>query len=83
VAALYFAVTLVVNLGALVAVPKMTTPEIARQTLPFYVLPVLWAGYLLFRYRTTPLRWVGFLAAVPGLLWLLAVIGDIVLIIRN
>src|SRR6476660_9836597 len=74
---LYLFVTLIVNLGALLAVPKFATPATAKQTLPFYALPVLWAGYLLFMYRTGPLRWLGYFAALPGLFWLFQVIGDI------
>ena len=83
----YLLVTWLVNLGALVAVPSRftasTASEIAKQTLPFYALPVLWAGYLLFMYRTAPLRRVGFVAALPGLFWLLAVIGGIRLAIGS
>ncbi len=82
-AVLYLFVTLLVNLGALVAVPKFSTPEIARQTLPFYALPIVWAGYLLFAYRKSWLRRIGYIASLPALIWLWAVIVDIRLIIRS
>lgn len=83
VALLYVAVTLIVNLGAVLAIPKITTPAIAREVVPFFALPVLWAGYLLLRYWRSPLRFIGFVAAVPAVWWLLVVIEDVRIITRG
>ncbi len=74
---LYLAVTAIVNLGALIVVPKFATPENARETLPYYILPCLWGAYLSFMYRKTSLRWVAYVNIPPSLLWLLAAIGDV------
>jgi hypothetical protein len=77
VALLYVFVTLLVNLGAIAAIPHFITPAIAQRCLPFYILPVVWAGYLLLRYRSCPLRWVSYAAALPALYWLMTVISNI------
>jgi hypothetical protein len=82
-AVLDLAIMLLLNLVALLVVPKFTTPEAARETLPFYAPPILWAGYLVIVHRKSWLRWVAYIAALPALIWLLAVIADIRLVLSS
>ena len=75
--------TFLANLLALVAVPKSGVPTNAREALLFYGIPVLWAGVMLFSYRRSALRLLSYLVALPGLFWLLQVIGNVVRIIKG
>jgi hypothetical protein len=81
---LYILTTLVVNMGALLAVPKFATPAAAEATLPYYALPVIWGAYLLLRYWAWPLlRWVSYIAGLLALFWFSQVIFALVLVMRK
>jgi hypothetical protein len=81
---LYTPTTFLVNIGALLAVPKFATPATVKATLPYYALPVLWGAYLLLRYWAWPLlRWISYFTGVLALFWLSQVIMALMLVMRQ
>src|SRR5262245_59363444 len=71
-------ISLVINLGSAFLFPMFVTDAFTWLQFLVCLPPIVWAGFLLFRYRARGERWVSYAAVLGALYWLLPVIGLVV-----
>jgi hypothetical protein len=75
---LFLIVSLVINLGSAFTFPMFVTDAFSWPALLVCLPPIVWAGFLLFRYRARGERLVSYAAVLGALYWLLPAIGLVV-----
>lgn len=68
-------ISLAINFGSALIFPMYVTDAFSWPAWLACLLPIAWAGWLLFRCRSRGERWVSYVAVLGALYWLVPAIG--------